>query len=109
MILTQSGPKKMATTKFDGLVKSHKIPFSVIPSKAGIQSFQAVVEHLDSGFHRSDDFLRIHQISMTEIQNPKQKTIAHAAQAPALRVEPVWSLRFGAWNFRFQKIREPLR
>jgi hypothetical protein len=29
---------------------------------------------------------------MTEIQNPKQKTTAHAAQAPALRVEPVWNL-----------------
>jgi hypothetical protein len=35
---------------------------------------------------------------MTEIQNPKQKTIAHAAQAPALRVETVWNLEFGAWN-----------
>jgi len=30
---------------------------------------------------------------MTEIQNPKQKkTIVHAAQAPALRVEPVLNL-----------------
>jgi len=46
---------------FDGLVKSRKIPFSVIPAKAGIQSFQAVADHLDSGFHRSDDFLRVHQ------------------------------------------------
>jgi hypothetical protein len=46
---------------FDGLVKSLKIPFSIIPAKAGIQSFQAVVEHMDSDFHRSDDFLRIHQ------------------------------------------------
>ena len=43
----------------DGLVKSPKIPFSVIPAKAGIQSFQAVADHLDSGFHRSDDFLRV--------------------------------------------------
>ena len=64
-------------------VKSPKIPFSVTPAKAGIQSFQAVADHLpaialaqrrllpqvktsaqarraglDSGFHRSDDFLR---------------------------------------------------
>jgi hypothetical protein len=32
---------------------------------------------------------------MAKIQNPKQKkTIAHAAQAPALRVEPVWNLYF---------------
>ena len=33
---------------FDGLVKGPKIQFSVIPAKAGIQSFQAVVDHLDS-------------------------------------------------------------
>jgi len=32
------------------------------------------------------------QITMTEIQNPNKKTIAHAAQAPALRVEPVLNL-----------------
>jgi hypothetical protein len=31
---------------------------------------------------------------MKEIQNPPKKTIAHAAQAPALRVEPVWNLEF---------------
>ncbi len=48
----------IVATKFDGLVKSHKILFSVIPAKAGIQSFQAVVEHLDSGFHRSDDYYK---------------------------------------------------
>jgi hypothetical protein len=47
--------------KVDELVKSRKIPFSVIPAKAGIQSFQVVADHLDSGFHLSDDFLRIHQ------------------------------------------------
>ncbi|MEA3359377.1 MAG: hypothetical protein U9R17_08245, partial [Thermodesulfobacteriota bacterium] len=35
--------------------------FSVIPAKAGIQYFQAVADHIDSGFHRSDDFLRVHQ------------------------------------------------
>jgi hypothetical protein len=56
--------------KFDGLVKSRKSPFSVIPAKApmntgsstGIQSFQPVKEELDSGLHRSDDFLRDYQI-----------------------------------------------
>jgi hypothetical protein len=47
--------------KGDGFVKSPKIPFTVIPAKAGIQSFQAVADHLDSGFHRNDDFLRVHQ------------------------------------------------
>jgi len=30
-------------------------------SPGGIQSFQAVADHLDSGFHRNDDFLRDHQ------------------------------------------------
>ena len=53
---------KIYINKYDGFVKSPKIPFSVIPAKAGIQSFQAVTDHLDSGFHRSDDFLRVHQI-----------------------------------------------
>jgi hypothetical protein len=50
------------SVNFDGFVKSPKIPFSVIPEKAGIQSFQAVANHLDSGFHRSDDFLRVRQL-----------------------------------------------
>jgi hypothetical protein len=47
--------------KFDGLVKSLKMPFSVIPAKAGIQLFQDV---LDPGFRRGDAsryFLRVHQ------------------------------------------------
>jgi hypothetical protein len=47
--------------KIDELVKSRKTPFFVIPAKAGIQFFQVVAEFLDSGFHRSDDFLRNHQ------------------------------------------------
>jgi hypothetical protein len=45
----------------DELVKSWKMPFSVIPAKAGIQSFQAF---LDSRLRGSDDFwdfLRMHQ------------------------------------------------
>jgi hypothetical protein len=44
----------------DGLVKSLERPNSVIPAKAGIQSFQGV---LDPGFRRGDglfDFLRDH-------------------------------------------------
>ena len=47
--------------KLDELVKSRKTPFFVIPAKAGIQLFQLVTEFLDSGFHRSDDFLRDRQ------------------------------------------------
>jgi hypothetical protein len=48
-------------TKIDEIVKSRKTPFFVIPAKAGIQFFQLVTEFLDSGFHWSDDFLRMHQ------------------------------------------------
>ena len=51
----------MECWSIDALVKSRKCPFSVIPAEAGIQSFQVVVNSLDSGFHRSDDLLRIHQ------------------------------------------------
>jgi hypothetical protein len=46
---------------FDGLVKSLKMPFFVIPAEAGIKLFQDV---LDPGFRRGDvsiDFLRDHQ------------------------------------------------
>jgi hypothetical protein len=48
-------------SNIDGLVKSQKVAFSVIPAKAGIQLFQGV---LDPGFRRGDDqkdFLRDHQ------------------------------------------------
>ncbi|MBM4333803.1 MAG: hypothetical protein FJ117_21735 [Deltaproteobacteria bacterium] len=37
----------------DDLVKSLKMPFSVIPAEAGIQFFQIVISSLDSGFHLS--------------------------------------------------------
>ena len=47
---------------FDGSVKSRSTPLSVIPAKAGIQFIQLVTKALDSGFHRSDDFLRNHQV-----------------------------------------------
>ena len=48
-------------SKFDELVKSLKIPLSVIPAQAGIQLFQIIRNSLDSGSHRSDDFLRNYQ------------------------------------------------
>ena len=65
--------------KIDGLVKSLKTPFSVIPrtlqrdlrqAKAGIQSFQAVTDRLDPGFRRGDDFLRDHQNLWAEGSHP---------------------------------------
>jgi len=41
----------------------------VIPAKAGIQFFQVVRNSLDSGFHRSDDFLRdYHHCTMVNDQ-----------------------------------------
>jgi hypothetical protein len=39
----------------DGFARIDEWVFSVIPAKAGIQSFQLVLDPLDSGFHRSDD------------------------------------------------------
>ena len=55
------------TSTFDELLKNRKIILSVIPadpgsSPGGILSFQTVTEVLDSGFHRSDDFLRNRQL-----------------------------------------------
>ena len=54
--------------KVDEFVKSPEIECSVIPAKAGIQSFRSVTNHLDSGDpvpakagNRGDDFLRVHQ------------------------------------------------
>jgi hypothetical protein len=49
-------------SKFDGFVKSWKMPFSVIPAKAGIQEKQTPQ---DPGFRRGDgfdDFLRGRQV-----------------------------------------------
>jgi hypothetical protein len=48
-------------SKVDGLVKSLKRLFSVIPAEAGIQSFEEFRIPLDSRFHGNDDFLRDHQ------------------------------------------------
>ena len=43
----------LTMSNLDTFVKSKNLPFYVIPAKAGIQSFQLV---LDSRFHGSDDF-----------------------------------------------------
>jgi len=53
--------------KYDGVVKSQKKPFFVIPAKAGIQCFQKLMTGLDPGFRRGDDFLRVRQICVSEI------------------------------------------
>jgi hypothetical protein len=50
------------TIMFDEPVKSQKAGFPVIPAKAGLQFFPPVINTLDSGFHRSDDFLRNHHV-----------------------------------------------
>jgi hypothetical protein len=54
--------KIIEVSTHDGLVKSRKIPLFVIPVKTGIQLYQMDTAGLDSGFHRSDDFLRDHQL-----------------------------------------------
>jgi hypothetical protein len=48
--------------KFDGLVKSQKSPFSVIPAQAGIQYFRAFLDSRLRGSDGFDDFLRGHQV-----------------------------------------------
>jgi hypothetical protein len=47
-------------------VKSSKIPFSVIPAKAGIQSFQALLDSRLRGSDDSGDFLRERQIRLNK-------------------------------------------
>ena len=56
--------KSQCLSLYDEIVKSLKFRFSVIPAKAGIQFFQIVINSLDSGFRRSDDFLRDHQYTI---------------------------------------------
>jgi len=45
----------------DEFVKSPKVPFSVIPAKAGIQSFQALLDSRLRGSDGFGDFLRDRQ------------------------------------------------
>jgi hypothetical protein len=47
---------------FDELVKSQKMPFSVIPVKTGIQEFQAVLDSRLRGSDDMGDFLRVHLV-----------------------------------------------
>jgi len=57
------------TPNIDGLVKSLKSSFSVIPAKAGIQCFQIL---LDACLRRHDevsDFLRDHQHRMLNLKH----------------------------------------
>jgi hypothetical protein len=57
--------------KIDGFVKSPLGPFIVIPAKAGIQSFQAI---MDSCLRRNDtifDFLRFRQNLKKPLLGPK--------------------------------------
>jgi hypothetical protein len=67
----------------DELVKSRKSRFSVIPAKAGIQSFQSVKENLDSGLHRSDDFLRDYQIRFfNKLVNGTERAVGISFRRP---------------------------
>ena len=64
---------------FDGFVKSPQCPLFVIPAKAGIQSFQII---MDSRFRGNDsilDFSRFHQASAITFcpLNPERPSRAH--------------------------------
>jgi len=61
--------KERFDSMFNGFVKSRKTALAVIPAKAGIQSIRALTKALDSGFHRSDGFLRIHHVLVIEYYN----------------------------------------
>jgi hypothetical protein len=60
--------------------------FSVIPAKAGIQFFQILMNSLDSGFHRSDDFLQDHQSSIYKNWNLSRKAVQN--RSPRQEMEP---------------------
>jgi hypothetical protein len=49
----RSSPKD----NLDDRAKRSRVPFRVIPAKAGIQLFQGMIKSLDSGFQRSDEYL----------------------------------------------------
>ncbi|MBA3017745.1 MAG: WYL domain-containing protein [Proteobacteria bacterium] len=68
------------------------MPFPVIPAKAGIQSFQAVADYLDSGFHRSDDFLRVHQTLLSYIAPSPRKVCSNS---PKYDFEKIFNQDFG--------------
>jgi hypothetical protein len=51
----------MANPKGDKCTKTSSVLVCVIPAEAGIQFSQTASKHLDSGFHRSDDFSQIDQ------------------------------------------------
>jgi hypothetical protein len=48
-----------------GLASSRKTPFSVIPAKAGIQSFYSVLDSRLRGSDDRDGFSRSQQVSLT--------------------------------------------
>jgi len=53
---------EMSESKIEGLIKSVKRLFSVIPAQAGIQAFKVVRVPLDSRFHGNDNFLRFQNL-----------------------------------------------
>jgi hypothetical protein len=60
------------TVNYGQLVKSRETVFLVIPAKAGIQYIQGVTKLMDSGVHRSDDFLRDHPYYECTLKNDPQ-------------------------------------
>jgi hypothetical protein len=78
--------------EIDDLVKSLKIPFFVIPAEAGIQYFQIFTNSLDSGFHRSDDFLEAIKIRAKKGHNlPKKIMPSYSSECKACFQETLTS------------------
>jgi hypothetical protein len=59
-VLVKYCKKPFSETILDELVRSQKSHFSVIPAKAGIQSFQGLLDSRLRGSDDLGDFLRIH-------------------------------------------------
>jgi hypothetical protein len=70
--------------KIDDNGKGVKIRIAVIPAEAGIQYFQIFTNSLDSGFHRSDDFLEAIKIRAKRGHNlPKKIMPSYSSECKA--------------------------
>ena len=71
----------MVGSIFNGLVKSPKTPFSVIPVKTGIQEIQEVLDSRLRGSDDCRDFLRDHQNYEVKLIDAFQITTNHAGNS----------------------------
>jgi len=90
----------------DGIVKSQKVPFSVIPAKAGIQENQGV---LDPGLRRGDgsgDFLRVYQ--RTNDQYSMHSGPNHRTVEMGLEIQEPFPYNPGAVRLRQEERHDPV-